>query len=333
MAFSICSTKFFLHLILLSAVPIAYVIHSESSYRATHVYAYRSNGWLRECAKWDDLNRRFIVSFFEGGLGVVPVKEDQTNNGLVVLDEIQVVSNGGFGKNSSLGLVIDRPRNRVVVVIADVMGNKYSAVTAYDLTTWNQLFLTQLSGPEEKAFADDVAVDPEGNTYITDTKGNKIWKVGPGGERLHSIRSTLFAPKEWYLNLVGLNGIVYHPNGYLLVIHTLSGKLFKIEINKGDHDVKMVRLIGSTLRFGDGMELLSRTKLVVAGSPSRLVESLDDFENAEVVGRFSGVAHRLATAATVKEGKVYLNHLFGLGYPKRKHVLVEAHFSFIKGGK
>lgn len=95
----------------------------------------------------------------------------------------------------------------------------------------------------------------------------------------------------------------------------------------------MVRLIGSTLRFGDGMELLSPTKLVVAGSPSRLVESLDDFENAEVVGRFSGAAHRLATAATVKEGKVYLNHLFGLGYSKRKHVLVEAHFSLMKGGK
>ncbi|KAK6118115.1 hypothetical protein DH2020_048099 [Rehmannia glutinosa] len=326
MAFSICSPKFFLLLLLLSAVPIAYIIHSETSERATHAYAYHSNGWLRECTKWDDLNRRFLVSFFEGGFGVVPVQEDQGSG--VVLEEIQVVGNVGFGKNSSLGFVVDRPRNRAVVVIADVMGNKYSAVTAYDLTTWERLFVTQLSGPEgEKGFADDVAVDPEGNAYITDTKGNKIWKIGPNGEYLYTIKSPLFAPKEWYLNLVGLNGIVYHPNGYLLVVHTLTGNLFKIDIGKGDK-VKLVKIIGSSLRFGDGMELLSPTKLVVAGNPSRLVESLDDFETGKVVGKlFSGDTHRLVTAATVKDGKVYLNHLFGLGYPKRKHVLVEAVFT------
>lgn len=76
---------------------------------------------------------------------MVPVKDDQAYG--VVLEEIPVVSNVGFGKNSSLGFVVDRQRNRVVVVIADVFGNKYSAVAAYDLTTWDQLFHTQLSGP------------------------------------------------------------------------------------------------------------------------------------------------------------------------------------------
>lgn len=61
------------------------------------------------------------------------------------LEEIPVV--GGVGKNSSLGIVIDRPRNRLLVAIADVLGNKYSALAAYDLTTWNRQFLTQLGGP------------------------------------------------------------------------------------------------------------------------------------------------------------------------------------------
>ncbi|KAG8389563.1 hypothetical protein BUALT_Bualt02G0242200 [Buddleja alternifolia] len=325
MASFLCSPKFFLLLILLSAVPIAYIIHSETSERATHVYEYHSNGWLRESTKWDDLNRRFLISFFDGGLGVIPVPEDQAAG--AILEEIAVVKNVNLGRNSSLGVVVDRPRNRAVVVIADVLGNKYSAVAAYDLTTWEQIFLTQLSGPEgEKGFADDVAVDPEGNAYITDTKGNKIWKVGVNGELLTTIRSPLFAPKEWYLKLVGLNGIVYHPNGYLLVVHSLSGNLFKIDIGKG-YEVKIVNIIGSSLRFGDGMELLSPTKLVVAGNPSRLVESLDEWESARVTGKFTGAAHRLVTGATVKDGKVYLNHLFGLGYPKRKHVLVEAVFA------
>ncbi|XP_057782217.1 uncharacterized protein LOC131000361 [Salvia miltiorrhiza] len=317
-----CSTRFLLLLILLSAVPVAYIIRLETSEPAAHVYAYSSKSWIRECAKWDDLNRRFIVSFFEGGIGVVPVKADAA-----VLEEITVVEGAGFGKNSSLGIVIDRPRNRLLVAIADVLGNKYGALAAYDLTTWNRLFHTQLAGPEgKKTFADDVAVDAEGNAYVTDAKGSKLWKVGVNGELLSTIESPLFIQKEWYLNLIGLNGIVYHPNGYLLVVHTLSGKLFKVEIGKGDV-VKEVNIIGDSLMFGDGLELVSPTKLAVAGKSVRMVESTDDWESGRIVGKSKALGHRLVTAATVKEGKVYLNHLVGLGYPKRKHVLLEAVFT------
>lgn len=171
-------------------------------------------------------------------------------------------------------------------------------------------------------------MDAEGNAYVTDAKASKIWKVGVDGELLSIIRSPLFIAKEWYRNLVGLNGIVYHPDGYLLVIHTFSGNIFKIDVAKGGEEVKVVDVAGGPLTFGDGLELLSPTKLVVAGNPSgRLVESLDGWQSASVVGRFKGPSHRLATAATVKDEKVYLNHMFGLGYPKKKHALVEAVFS------
>lgn len=80
---------------------------------------------------------------------------------------------------------------------------------------------------DEKTFAEDVTVDAEGNAYVTDVKGSKIWKVGVNEELLSTIRSPLFTSKEWYKNLFTLNGIIYHPEGYLLVIHTMSGNLFK----------------------------------------------------------------------------------------------------------
>lgn len=178
----------------------------------------------------------------------------------------------------------------------------------------------------DKSFADDVAVDAAGNGYITDTKSGRIWKVGVDGKLLSIIRSPLFTPKEWYKNLVGLNGIVYHPDGFLLVIHTFTGNLYKIEIEKGE-EVKLVKVINGSLKFGDGIELLSPTRLVVAGNPSgRLIESLDGWETGSVVGKFAGPMHRLATAATVKDGRVYLNHMIGMGYPKKKHAIVEAVF-------
>ncbi|BFG43439.1 hypothetical protein CerSpe_297130 [Prunus speciosa] len=322
---SLCSPKFLVIFFLLSAIPIGYLISLELAKPTTHVYHYHSTGWLRECAKWDDLNRRFLVSFLGGGIGEIPVPEDEDHK---VLQEVAVVKHVDLAGNASLGLVIDRPRNRLLVATADVKGNRYGALAAYDLSTWERVFLTQLSGPsDEKSFADDVAVDAEGNAYVTDCKASKIWKVGVDGKFLSIIRSPLFTEKEWYRNLVGLNGIVYHPDGFLIVIHTFSGKLFKIDLAKGE-EVKLITVVGGPLTFGDGLELLSPTKIIVAGNPSaRLVESSDGWETASVVGTFSGPKHRLATAATVKDGKVYLSHMVGLGYPKKTHTLVEAVFS------
>lgn len=322
---ALCSAKFLTLLILLSAIPIGIIVTLERAQPLTHVYQYHSSGWFRECAKWDSHNRRFLVSFFEGGIGQIPVPENHSE--LSALEEVTLVKEAHLAGNSSLGIAIDYPRNRVLVVNADVFGNRYSEVVAYDLTNWNLLFLTQLSGPsDEKSFADDVAVDAEGNAYVTDVKASKIWKVGVEGKLISIIRSPLFTPKEWYKNLVGLNGIVYHPDGFLIVIHTFSGNLFKVDLTKGE-EVKIVDVKGGTLSFGDGLELVSPTKLVVAGNPSgRLVESSDGWNTAYVVGTFSGPKHRLATAATVKDGKVYLNHMIGIGYPKKKHAIVEAVF-------
>ncbi|KMT09966.1 hypothetical protein BVRB_5g121830 [Beta vulgaris subsp. vulgaris] len=325
----IFSTKFIFSLLLFSAIPIGILITLERVPPSTHVYQYHSNSWLRECATWDDLNRRFIVSYMEGGVGEVKVYDDvNVNHGGIILDEITTVKDADLAGNASLGITIDRPRNRLLVVVSDLIGNRYSGLAAYDLSSWNRLFLTHLTQPgDDKAFADDVAVDEEGNAYVTDVRGSKIWKVNVDGKFLSIINDPLFTPKEWYKNLVGLNGIVYHPNGYLLVIHTFSGTLYKIDLKNGN-EIKLVKIIKGSVTFGDGLALLSPTKLVVAGNPAgRLVESSDDWETALVVGKFSGIMHRLATSATVKDGKVFLNHMIGLGYPKRKHVIVEANFS------
>ncbi|XP_008454291.2 uncharacterized protein LOC103494732 [Cucumis melo] len=324
---ALCSTRCLFILFILSAIPIAFLISLELANPPSHVYYYHSTGYLRECAKWDDLGRRFLVGFMTGGgVGQVSVPDDYSPD--TILEEVPVIKDAELQGNASLGIVVDRPRNRLLVVFADLLANKYSGLAAYDLSSWKRQFLTHLSGPnDEKSFADDVAVDSEGNAYVTDAKNSKIWKVGVDGKFISMINSPLFIPKQWYKNLVGLNGIVYHPDGYLLVIHTFSGNLYKIDLVKGE-EVKLINVTGGSLMLGDGLELLSPTKLVVAGNPAgRLVESTDGWETASLVSTCSGLKHRLATSATVKNGRVYLSHMIGIGYPKKKHALVEAVFS------
>ncbi|KAF7127545.1 hypothetical protein RHSIM_Rhsim11G0030200 [Rhododendron simsii] len=226
---------------------------------------------FREGAKWDDLNNRFPVSFMER-VGQIRLPKDHSPG--TVLKEVRVVTDVDLAGNASLGLVVD-PLGIVC------WGDRRRVCDA----GLHRQFLS--ANGDGKTFADDVAVDAVGNSYITDAQGNKIWKVGVNGEFQSTITSPLFIPKEWYKNIVGLNRIVYQLNGYVVVIHTFSDNLFKVEIEKGD-DVKLIEVEGGPLSFGDGLELLSPTRLVVAGNPSRLVESSNDWETAKVIDKSMG---------------------------------------------
>ncbi|KAG8063665.1 hypothetical protein GUJ93_ZPchr0003g17768 [Zizania palustris] len=287
--------------------------------------SYMGDGWFHECAKWDAEGGRLLVSTFLGG-GVAELRAEAAGKGKGKGEERVVLVDPDASGRVALGLAIDEPRRRLLVVYADRMPRfGYSAVAAYDLGSWRRHFYTRLDGPGDSTLADDVAVDEDGNAYVTDAKGNKIWKVSPDGEPLSVIKSaTFFQRTGWFNNFVGLNGIVYHPNGYLLVVHTSGGDLFKVDPRTGS--VHVVKVRGS-LKLGDGLALLSPTRLVAAGLVSRLVESSDDWETATVTGRYVGPAHRIGSSATVKDGDVYVNHIIGFGFGKKTHVISKAVFA------
>ncbi|KAG0498008.1 hypothetical protein HPP92_002699 [Vanilla planifolia] len=321
-------------LILATAIPVALIASLER--RATAVpgsLSYRSGGFIRETAKWDPPRRRFLIStFFDGGVAEIRLPGGRESADIV---EREVVTDADVAGNASLGIAVDLKRDRFLVVYADLLHFRSAALASYDLQSGQRIFLTSLCGPDDElSFADDVAVDEVGNAYVTDATANKLWKVGSNGELLSVIRSSVFAQKKgWHRNFVGLNGIVCHPNGYLLVVHTAGGYLFKVDTLT--EEVSLVQVTGSLL-LGDGMELLSPTKLVVAGTPTaRVVESSDDWKTAKVTAKLVGPLHRMAASVTVKEGKVYISHLLGLGFRRRTHVLVEADFTVASrpGGK
>ncbi|KAF0915433.1 hypothetical protein E2562_036284 [Oryza meyeriana var. granulata] len=289
--------------------------------------SYVSDGWFHDSVRWDAEGGRFLVTTMTDGR-VVEVRGGGAGAGEGKEEARVVVADHGAAGRTATGLALDAARRRLLVVYTDLTPwFGYAAVGAYELGSWRRLFLARLDGPGDSTLADDVAVDEDGNTYVTDAKGNKIWKVSPDGEPLSVIKNaTFFQRPGWINNFVGLNGIVYHPNGYLLVIHTSGGDLFKVDPKTGS--VHVVKVQGS-LKTGDGLALLSPTRLVAAGLVSRLVESNDDWETATVTGRYVGPAHRIGSAATVKDGDVYINHIigFGFGFGKKTHVISKAVFA------
>ncbi|XP_078435715.1 calcium-dependent phosphotriesterase superfamily protein [Wolffia australiana] len=303
-------------LLLLSAVPVALLLALERRKTGGGSLEYRSLGWVRESLQWDADSARFLVStFFDGGVSEIAPQPTPAREKPFLLDP-------ELAGNSSLGIALDPPRRRLLVVYGDPLRHRSSLLAAYDLASRRRLFLAPLAGAA--SLADDVAVAPDGAAFVTDAASPRIWKLSPAGALLSTISSPLFRPRPGRLrDLVGLNGVVHHPSGFLLVIHTGAGVLFRVDVET--EDVAVVPVAGGPLLLGDGLALLSPSRLVVAaGVPSaRLVESSDGWATAAVTRSYYGPLHRIAASAAVKDGRVFLQHLLGAG----SHVITEATFS------
>jgi hypothetical protein len=106
---------------------------------------YAGDSWFHECAKWDDEGARFLASTFFGG-GVAEVRGDGAGGAWG--KERVVVADPDVAGRVALGLVVDAPRRRVLVVYADRPPRfGYAALGAYELGSWRRLFLTRLDAP------------------------------------------------------------------------------------------------------------------------------------------------------------------------------------------
>src|SRR5690606_39035554 len=108
-------------------------------------------------------------------------------------------------------------------------GQGQAKLGVYSLTSGERLAMVDLAAtiPDAPAdavfFANDVAVGSDGTAYVTDTRQNVIYRVGTDYQAsvLHRFE-----------NLAGgaaLNGIVYHDDGYLLVV--AGDLLFKVPVD------------------------------------------------------------------------------------------------------
>jgi len=190
---------------------------------------------------------------------------------------------------SSYGLKVHPDGKRLFACISDANYSKFTSpdtrkkmarLVGIDIATGkkvNDIDLAALVPGQH--FANDLTFDKSQNAYVTDSFANVIYKVTPDGKASVFADSPLFKTKG-----VGLNGIVYHPGGFLLSVSSGTGTIYKIDVNNPKNVTKV-----TTEQFfmnGDGLLLTGNKSLVVVqnGGSHKIYEltSEDNWASAKL---------------------------------------------------
>lgn len=222
---------------------------------------------------------------------------------------------------SSVGIHVDIYNNRLLVANSDASiffgseGPGMAAVAAYDLESGERLYLTDLGAllPESGHFANDVTVDADGNAYVTDTLVPVIYRVDPDGNAEIFIEDEQLTGESF-----GLNGIDFHPDGYLLAAVAGTASIYKIPLD-GPSALTVVELseplsIDGIVLAPDGSTLyaVAATGDLSTGGLQEVIEvtSDDDWTTAEVTARIETGGN--ATTVALRDGTPYfINVYFG----------------------
>ena len=274
-------------------------------------------GLSPEGIQYDEANKRFYVSSrTKGTIGTV--RDDSTYT--------------EFGKDSRListiGLNLDAGRQRLLAAVSDngfnpsVMNaptkGKLAAMAIFNSSTGALTSYVDLGGlrPTGMHFANDIAVDKDGNAYITDSMSPIIYKVDLQGVATVFLENAQLSGGTGF----GLNGIVYHPDGYLLTAKTSDGTLFKVPISNPAGFTTVAK--SQNLTGADGLLLFDpQTLLVVSGSQGaafRMV-STDSWANTSTIGVFT-TGPVSATTITKRGSDAYVLYPYNATAPRFKIV-------------
>jgi sugar lactone lactonase YvrE len=147
---------------------------------------------------------------------------------------------------STYGMKIHPDGKRLFVCTGDANYSKYSTpdtrnklcrLLILDVESGQKVGEIDLAGlaPGKHYFPNDVVFDKDNNAYVTDSYANVIYKISPEG------RASLFSSSELYKTRgIGLNGIVWHPDGFLLASSSATGALYKIPLASPNNPQKVV---------------------------------------------------------------------------------------------
>lgn len=293
----------------LASLTIFFVIWvGAASASKPHIISFRSPNLYPEGVTWDPIDQHFIV-------GSLRQRTINSVSDAGVIDTL--ISDLSLPENVTfLGLAVDNQNRRLLAVVhAMEPFPPFNALAAYDLRSRKRIFLAPLLEDAEldsslsRQIANDVTVDFDGNAYVTNAAANFIWKVNAKGEASIFSRSPVFT--EYPVNrslpysFCGLNGVLYNSHGYLLVVQSNTGKMFKVDAEDGR--ARLV-LLPRDLPWADGIALRKDgTVVVVSSSKAWFLKSEDGWAQGGIFDETALETERFPTSVTIGGGeRVYV---------------------------
>ncbi|MGF1478037.1 MAG: PEP-CTERM sorting domain-containing protein [Cyanophyceae cyanobacterium] len=227
---------------------------------------------------------------------------------------------------SSIGIQLDEQRDRLLVANSDPgVGDRTSVATQgslaalgiYNVFTGEAISYTELGSlrPNAPHFANDIATDESGNAYVTDSFSPIIYQVDVAGTPSVFLEDERFQGEGF-----GLNGIVSHPDNFLIVAQSNAGTLFKVPLDNPE----AFSAIESEQSFpgADGLLLIDDTTLLLVSNSLNQVFALssdDRWESAVVEDSFA-TGNVFPTTATARQAEIFvlyaqLNQLLAASEP------------------
>lgn len=274
--------------------------------RKPHVIDFRAPNLYPEGITWDASAQHFIVGSMHDR---ILVSVSDAGIAETIISDPTLPENVTF-----LGLAIDSVNNRVLAAVQAMEPYPhFSALAAYDLRSRNRVFLSLLPSSDgdggTRQIANAVAVDFKGNAYVTNSAGNYIWKVNDKGEASIFSKSPIYTSHpvdpDSPFSSCSLNGVVYVSKGYLLVVQSNTGKMYKVDADDGT--ARQV-LLNVDLPLADGIAM-RKDGVVVVVSPNKmwLLKSHDSWGEAVVFDGIDLKYEDFATSVAVaSEDRVYV---------------------------
>ncbi|MGW4212267.1 hypothetical protein ACWEIJ_30040 [Lentzea sp. NPDC004789] len=240
-----------------------------------------------EGVQWDPTRGQFLVSSVRHGTVSLVSPSGQVRP-LVT----------GTKMVSTFGIQVDR--GRVLVAYGDIgLGERsvpgQSGLGIFDLRTGRALKFVDVPNG-----ANDVAVDPLGNAYVTGPAGDTIWQVSLSGE------VSAFAADPRLGATIGNNGIIWDPRGFLVTGNYTNGTLFKV--TRGHVE----QLPAPALIGADGLTLTPQGLVVVTnslGAPGKNAVTVLDTRTWQVKSQRSWPTSPTTAARTPHGTYVVSGHL------------------------
>ncbi|HEY0144520.1 MAG TPA: SMP-30/gluconolactonase/LRE family protein [Thermoanaerobaculia bacterium] len=169
-----------------------------------------------------------------------------------------------------------------------------SSLHAYDLNTGKQVRKLTAGSADKPSLLNDVALLADGTLYVTDTQGNRVWRIAPNSDRLESFAEDLRFP----------NGIAISDDQRYLYVADFRG-INRFDLR--DNNTRLTLPSKQPLAGIDGLKFHKNTLIGIqnAAGASRVIRvHLDDANRVELLETKNPLFH-LPTTGVIAGDEYY----------------------------